>query len=101
MQMTLPGFDDYYTPTEGLQEKATKELIASFMDGRTLTSETMFICKTMMNIARNFDALNTKGRDTSRVMAQLLNWYQELANNSSATSELAPEIAALLDEAKA
>lgn len=26
MQMTLDGFNDYYGPNEGLQERATKEL---------------------------------------------------------------------------
>lgn len=101
MQMTLPGFDDYYMPDEGLQEKATKELIDSFTEGRTLNPSAVYICKTMINIARNFDALNAKGRDTSRVMAQLLSWYQELETKFPAKQELAPELAGLLSEAKA
>ncbi|PWG65027.1 hypothetical protein DF196_07740 [Bifidobacterium callitrichidarum] len=99
--MTLPGFDDYYTPNEGLQEKATKELIDSYVQGRPLNPSAVYICKTMINIARNFDALNAKGRDTSRVMAQLLSWYQELENKSPAAKELDPALTALLAEAKA
>lgn len=101
MQMTLEGFDDYYGPTEGLQEKATKELIDSFVEGRTLDPSARYICKTMINIARNFDALNAKGRDTSRVMAQLLAWYQELETKFPAEKEIDPALANLLQEAKA
>lgn len=101
MQMTLPGFDDYYTPNEGLQEKATKELIDSFVGSRTLDPSSIYICKTMINIARNFDALNAKGRDTSRVMAQLLSWYQELDTKFPAQQEIYPALAGLLQEAKA
>lgn len=99
--MTLEGFDDYYGPTEGLQEKATKELIDSFVEGRTLNPSARYICKTMINIARNFDALNAKGRDTSRVMAQLLAWYQELETKFPAPKEIDPALADLLQEAKA
>ena len=54
MQMTLEGFEDYYGPNDGLQERATKELIDSFMEGRTLNPSARYICKTMINIARNF-----------------------------------------------
>ena len=101
MQMTLEGFEDYYGPNDGLQERATKELIDSFMEGRTLNPSARYICKTMINIARNFDALNAKGRDTSRVMAQLLAWYQELETKFPALKELDPALAGLLQEAKA
>lgn len=101
MQMTLPGFDDYYTPNEGLQEKATKELIDGFVQGRTLDPSAVYVCKTMINIARNFDALNAKGRDTSRVMAQLLAWYQELETKFPTRQEIDPALAGLLEEAKA
>lgn len=101
MQMTLEGFEDYYGPNDGLQERATKELIDSFVEGRTLTPSARYICKTMINIARNFDALNAKGRDTSRVMAQLLAWYQELETKFPAQEEIAPAVAGLLQEAKA
>ena len=66
MQMTLDGFNDYYGPNEGLQERATKELIESFVGDRQLDPNAKYVCKTMINIARNFDALNVKGRDTSR-----------------------------------
>ncbi|WP_238548399.1 hypothetical protein [Bifidobacterium biavatii] len=97
----MPGFDDYYMPNEGLQEKATKELIDSFVDGRSLNPSAIYICKTMINIARNFDALNAKGRDTSRVMAQLLSWYQELEAKFPAAPEIDPTLAGLLNEAKA
>lgn len=55
----------------------------------------------MINIARNFDALNVKGRDTSRVMAQLLAWYQELKTEFQATQEIDPTLAGLLEEAQA
>ena len=55
----------------------------------------------MINIARNFDALNVKGRDTSRVMAQLLAWYQELKTEFQATQEIDPALAGLLEEARA
>ena len=55
----------------------------------------------MINIARNFDALNAKGRDTSRVMAQLLAWYQELETKFPAQKEIDPALAGLLQEAKA
>ena len=101
MQMTLEGFEDYYGPNDGLQERATKELIDSFMEGRTLNPSARYICKTMINIARNFDALNAKGRDTSRVMAQLLAWYQELETKFPAQKEIDPALARLLQEAKA
>lgn len=101
MQMTLEGFDDYYGPNEGLQEKATKELIDSFVEGRALNPSARFVCKTMINIARNFDALNAKGRDTSRVMSQLLAWYQELETTFPAQQEIDPALAGLLQEAKA
>lgn len=101
MQMTLEGFEDYYGPNDGLQERATKELIDSFMEGRTLNPSARYICKTMINIARNFDALNAKGRDTSRVMAQLLAWYQELETKFPAQKEIDPALAELLQEAKA
>lgn len=37
MQMTLDGFNDYYGPNEGLQERATKELIESFVGDSSLT----------------------------------------------------------------
>ncbi len=60
-----------------------------------------YVCKTMINIARNFDALNVKGRDTSRVMAQLLAWYQELKTEFQATQEIDPALAGLLEEAQA
>ena len=36
MQMTLDGFNDYYGPNEGLQERATKELIESIVGDRQL-----------------------------------------------------------------
>lgn len=101
MQMTLEGFEDYYGPNDGLQERATKELIDSFMEGRTLNPSARYICKTMINIARNFDALNAKGRDTSRVMAQLLAWYQELETKFPAQKEIDPALDGLLQEAKA
>ena len=101
MQMTLEGFEDYYGPNDGLQERATKELIDSFMEGRTLNPSARYICKTMINIARNFDALNAKGRDTSRVMAQLLAWYQELETKFPPQKEIDPALAGLLQEAKA
>jgi len=101
MQMTLEGFEDYYGPNDGLQERATKELIDSFMEGRTLNPSARYICKTMINIARNFDALNAKGRDTSRVMAQLLAWYQELETKFPAQKEIDPALTGLLQEAKA
>ena len=101
MQMTLEGFEDYYGPNDGLQERATKELIDSFMEGRTLNPSARYICKTMINIARNFDALNAKGRDTSRVMAQLLAWFQELETKFPAQKEIDPALAGLLQEAKA
>lgn len=101
MQMTLEGFEDYYGPNDGLQERATKELIDSFMEGRTLNPSARYICKTMINIARNFDALNAKGRDTSRVMAQLLAWYQELETKFPVQKEIDPALAGLLQEAKA
>jgi hypothetical protein len=101
MQMTLEGFEDYYGPNDGLQERATKELIDSFMEGRTLNPSARYICKTMINIARNFDALNAKGRDTSRVMAQLLAWYQELETKFPAQKEIDHALAGLLQEAKA
>lgn len=101
MQMTLEGFEDYYMPNEGLQERATKELIDSFVEGRTLNPSARYICKTMINISRNFDALNAKGRDTSRVMAQLLSWYQELETKFSTQKEIDPALAGLLQEAKA
>lgn len=101
MQMTLEGFEDYYGPNDGLQERATKELIDSFVEGRTLTPSARYICKTMINIARNFDALNAKGRDTSRVMAQLLAWYQELETKFPTQEEIDPAVAGLLQEAKA
>ena len=101
MQMTLEGFEDYYGPNDGLQERATKELIDSFMEGRTLNPSARYICKTMINIARNFDALNAKGRDTSRVMAQLLAWYQELETKFPSQKEIDPALAGLLQEAKA
>ena len=97
MQMTLEGFEDYYGPNDGLQERATKELIDSFMEGRTLNPSARY----MINIARNFDALNAKGRDTSRVMAQLLAWYQELETKFPAQKEIDPALAGLLQEAKA
>nr|DAZ20418.1 MAG TPA: hypothetical protein [Caudoviricetes sp.] len=99
--MTLEGFEDYYGPNDGLQERATKELIDSFMEGRTLNPSARYICKTMINIARNFDALNAKGRDTSRVMAQLLAWYQELETKFPAQKEIDPALTGLLQEAKA
>ena len=101
MQMTLEGFEDYYGPNDGLQERATKELIDSFMEGRTLNPSARYICKTMINIARNFDALTAKGRDTSRVMALLLAWYQELETTFPAQKEIDPALAGLLQEAKA
>ncbi|MBU9069355.1 hypothetical protein KSX19_05440 [Bifidobacterium longum] len=101
MQMTLPGFEAYDTPTEGLQEIATKELIESYTEGKQMNPSAVYICKTMINIARNFDALNAKGRDTSRVMAQLLSWYQELETKFPATPEIDPALAGLLTEAKA
>lgn len=101
MQMTLEGFDDYYGPNEGLQERATKELIDSFVEGRPLTPSARYVCKTMINISRNFDALNAKGRDTSRVMAQLLAWYQELETKFPEQKEIDPALAGLLQEAKA
>lgn len=101
MQMTLEGFDDYYGPNEGLQERATKELIDSFVEGRSLTPSARYVCKTMINISRNFDALNAKGRDTSRVMAQLLAWYQELETKFPEQKEIDPALAGLLQEAKA
>lgn len=101
MQMTLEGFDDYYGPNEGLQERATKELIEGFVGDRNLDPNAKYVCKTMINIARNFDVLNVKGRDTSRVMAQLLAWYQELKNEFQSTQELDPALASLLQEAQA
>lgn len=55
----------------------------------------------MINIARNFDALNVKGRDTSRVMAQLLAWYQELKTEFQSRQEIDPALASLLEEAQA
>lgn len=101
MQMTLDGFNDYYGPNEGLQERATKELIESFVGDRQLDPNAKYVCKTMINIARNFDALNVKGRDTSRVMAQLLAWYQELKTEFQATQEIDHALAGLLEEAQA
>ena len=95
MQMTLDGFNDYYGPN------ATKELIESFVGDRQLDPNAKYVCKTMINIARNFDALNVKGRDTSRVMAQLLAWYQELKTEFQATQEIDPALAGLLEEAQA
>ena len=35
--MTLEGFEDYYGPNDGLQERATKDLIDSCMEGRPRT----------------------------------------------------------------
>lgn len=101
MQMTLDGFNDYYGPNEGLQEQATKELIESFVGDSKLDPNAKYVCKTMINIARNFDALNVKGRDTSRVLTQLLAWYQELKTEFQATQEIDPALAGLLEEAQA
>lgn len=101
MQMTLDGFNDYYGPNEGLQERATKELIENFVGDRQLDPNAKYVCKTMINIARNFDALNVKGRDTSRVMAQLLAWYQELKTEFQSRQEIDPALAGLLEEAQA
>ena len=59
------------------------------------------MCKTLIIIARNFDALIVKGRDTSRVMAQLLAWYQELKTEFQSRQEIDPALASLLEEAQA
>lgn len=88
MQLELPGLDEYYKPDEGLQERATKELIASYLDHGQPNPRVMYICKTMINISRNFDALNLKGRDTSRVMAQLLSWYQALEEQTASYQDM-------------
>ena len=100
-QETLPGFEAYDNIMAGLQEKATTELIQDFVCGRKLNSRAVFISKTMVNIARNFDVLNAKGRDTSRVMGQLLLWFQELNEMFPAEKEVNPALAGLLQKAKA
>ena len=100
-QETLPGFEAYDNIMAGLQEKATTELIQDFVCGRKLNSRAVFICKTMVNIARNFDVLNAKGRDSSRVMGQLLLWFQELNEMFPAEKEVNPALAGLLQKAKA
>lgn len=101
MQDVLPGFENYISQAAGSQEKATQELIEAFVEGKTLNAGGVYICKTMINISRNFDALSAKGRDTSRVMAQLLSWYQELEAKYPEKQQVDESLADLLSEAGA
>lgn len=88
----------HYSLPQGEQERATRRLIDSMGDNATSTPQTAFITTTMINIARNFDVLSAKGRDTSRVMAQLLAWLQELESQAPKSSGIDSGILDLMKE---
>jgi hypothetical protein len=82
------------------QVQATRKLLAVTAEGATLTAMQTYLGETMLNIARNWDALAAKGRDTSRVMAQLLDCYQRFVDAlPDDGAALAPEVAELLASA--
>lgn len=101
MQGILDGFEEYDMLTAGLQEKATRELIGHFVQGKTLTPEATYICKTMLSIARNIDMQNQRGREISRNMASLLTWFQELKELYPEAPQLDEDVQSFLTEARA
>lgn len=102
-QGILEGFEEYEHQygTAGLQEAATMNLIKSFVDGKTLTPEATYICKSMLSIARNIDIQNSKGREISRNMTSLLTWFQELKAMYPERPQLDPTLADFIADAKA
>ncbi len=103
-QGILEGFEEYdasTTASSALQEQATLNLIKSFMDGKTLTPEATYICKSMLSIARNIDIQNNKGREISRNMTSLLTWFQELKSMYPDQPQLDPTLADFIADAKA
>lgn len=104
IQETLEGFEEYapaFGGIVGLQERATMNLIKSFVEGKTLTPEATYICKSMLSIARNIDAQNSRGREISRNMTSLLTWFQELKAMYTEQPQLDDELAGFLRAAKA
>ena len=102
-QGILEGFEEDTHPYGiiGPQEQATLNLIKSFMDGKTLTPEATYICKSMLSIARNIDLQNNKGREISRNMTSLLTWFQELKSMYPDQPQLDPTLADFIADAKA
>ena len=100
-QGVLNGFEEYSGYGAGLQEKATKELIAHFVGDRDLNAEGRYICKSMLSIARNIDAQNERGREISRNMTTLLTWFQELKELYPEAPQLDSDVADFVAEAKA
>lgn len=102
-QGMLEGFEEYTHPygISGLQEQATMNLIKSFVDGKTLTPEATYICKSMLSIARNIDIQNSKGREISRNMTSLLTWFQELKAMYPEQPQLDPTLTDFISDAKA
>lgn len=102
-QGTLEGFEEYTHPygISGLQEQATMNLIKSFVDGKALTPEATYICKSMLSIARNIDIQNSKGREISRNMTSLLTWFQELKAMYPEQPQLDPTLTDFISDAKA
>lgn len=57
---------------EGPQEKATREFIKEYRDGKAENPMADFIYSSMLSIARNIDVQNARGREISRNMTSLL-----------------------------
>ena len=77
------------------------EMRFSGMDGKTLTPEATYICKSMLSIARNIDLQNNKGREISRNMTSLLTWFQELKSMYPDQPQLDPTLTDFISDAKA
>ncbi len=101
-QGILEGFEEYSTLRHRrIAGAATLNLIKSFVDGKTLTPEATYICKSMLSIARNIDIQNSKGREISRNMTSLLTWFQELKSMYPEQPQLDPTLTDFIADAKA
>lgn len=83
---------------EGPQEKATREFIKEYRDGKAENPMADFIYSSMLSIARNIDVQNTRGREISRNMTSLLGYIQQLEGMYD-TMDDDPEITELLGKA--
>ena len=82
---------------EGPQEKATREFIKEYRDGKAENPMADFIYSSMLSIARNIDVQNARGREISRNMTSL--WLYPTARGMYDTMDDDPEITELLGKA--